>query len=977
MARASRLPWLAAFLFSACACPSPPASVDGGTDGDAGPVLQGELAIEWVDANGGPHLDRHASLDFGATLDGVTVANSIRVRNLGTGPLTLGPVEQLSGDTVFRLSFAAGLQVPAGGSADLSALFEPAPLAGVPLKAWRAQLRLSASGTAEGSGTALLELSGATTDGALAWAPALLDFGYVWPGSTVSRELVFSNRSLNPARLSGLATREGGNPSTVFMVVATDSTDLTRLIVPAAVRDRDARDGITPGSATVRLGFRPAVPGPRAGQLRATTDLAAQASLSVTLRGAGGGPDIDAHPSPVLDLGRVAYFASATPASFAVRRLTVQNVGVRPTPADPRANLKLGQPDGTGAFTRPYWEVRPLGGAALSEICVGAFDAVTGTCTNDLPAGSYDPTIGLEAGSQSTLSIPVRITPNGLGARSFELKLFSNDADEPVTIITVTADAVMLPPCDVEITPSALGFGLLAPPTSRDLAFTVRNRLTGPNDVCLLSNLELGPETGTPAGMPPVFSLIGAPFVADLQPGESRQIGVRAWPQGMVPSSPAPVVGKVSFTLANPVSPVVELPLTATIGQPCLAIFPSSFDFGTVAMGCSSAERTFQLSNTCGANVVIDASSMSPAGEFVVGNGLSPGTQVSTGAAPLTFSLRYRPLDAAADLGAFRLHVTEGGLPQDYVVPLKGTGDLFGLNTQTIVGNVSPKTDVLLVLDDSCSMAPRHAALAQGLMGFFQSATTNQVDFHFGVTNTELSGPTAALAGTLHATDAGVKILRSTTPQLQAAFAELVNVGTSGSVESCLEPATRALTSPNITDPAKNAGFLRDDATLSVLCLTDARDQAPGPPTGYLNQLLNVKGVQRPGAFTYSVIGPFLPMAPAGCVYDDPNDGVHDFVVAQTGGAKAEICSTDWSPALQSLARSFGLRTDFVLASRPDLTFPIVVELDGVAVPPVDPGQMVPIWHYALLSNSIIFEPRYVPEPGKTLTITYRVPCMP
>ncbi|MDP1829440.1 MAG: choice-of-anchor D domain-containing protein [Archangium sp.] len=963
------------FLFTACACPSPPAPFDGGADADAGPVLQGELAIEWVDANGGTHVDRHASRDFGATLDGVSVASTVRVKNLGTGPLTLASVERLSGDAVFRLSFAAGLQVPAGESADLSAFFEPT-LAGVPLKAWRAQLRVSASGTADGTATALLDLSGATTDGALTWAPATLDFGYSPPSLTSSRELVFSNRSLTPVRLSALAT----NPSTVFSVVATDSSDLTTLTVPAAVRDLSAPDGIVPGVATARLGFRPVVLGPRAGQLTATTGLPGQPTISVDLRGVGGGPDLDARPTPVLDFGRVAFFPGSTPASFGVRPLTVQNVGVRPTPPDPRANLKLGQPDGAGGFRRPYWEVSPLAGASLTEICVGAFDALTSTCTNDLPPGSYDPAVGLEAGgTSSTLSIPVRITPNGLGTRSFELRIFSNDADEPATLITVTANAVMLPPCDVEIAPVSLTFGLLAPPASRELGFTIRNRLSGPNDVCLLSNLQLS-ETGTPAGMPPVFSLVGAPFLSlDLQPGQSKQIGVRAWPQGQLPASPAQVAGKVSFNLARPGSPVAEVPLTAAIGRPCLTIFPAQFDFGTVATGCGSADRTFQLYNTCTANVVIDASSVSPlAGEFGVATGVAPGTQVSPGAAPITFSLRYRPLDVAADLGAFRLHVTEGGLQQDYVIPLKGTGDLLGINTQTIVGSTRPKADVLLVLDDSCSMAPRHAALVQQLAALFQGAATNQLDLQLGVTNTELSGPTAALAGTLHSTDAGVKILRSTTPNLQAALAELVNVGTSGSVESCLEPATRALTAPNITDPAKNAGFLRDDATLGVLCLTDARDQATAPPAVYLNQLLNIKGAQRAGQFTYSVIGPFLPMAPAGCVYDDPNDGVHDFMVTQTGGAKAEICSTDWAPALESLlGGALGPRTDYALTARPDLASPIGVEVDGMAVPQVDPGLMTPIWHYDLVSNSIIFEPRYAPEPGKTLTITYRVPCMP
>ena len=41
---------------------------------------------------------------------------------------------------------------------------------------------------------------------------------------------------------------------------------------------------------------------------------------------------------------------------------------------------------------------------------------------------------GLEAGgATSILDIPVRVTPNGLGMRAFEVKVYSNDPDEPVT----------------------------------------------------------------------------------------------------------------------------------------------------------------------------------------------------------------------------------------------------------------------------------------------------------------------------------------------------------------------------------------------------------------------------------------------------------------------------------------------------------------------------------------------------------------
>jgi hypothetical protein len=272
------------------------------------------------------------------------------------------------------------------------------------------------------------------------------------------------------------------------------------------------------------------------------------------------------------------------------------------------------------------------------------------------------------------------------------------------------------------------------------------------------------------------------------------------------------------------------------------------------------------------------------------------------------------------------------------------------------------------------------------MSAFLQYATSNQVDFQIGVTNTELTDPDhgklcMASGTTSQPCPHGNKVLRPTTPNLQQEFAALVNVGTHGFSESCMDPATKALTAPYITDPAINGGFLRNDAVLAVVCVTDARDQATQAPVFYLNQLLNIKGAQRANQFTYNVVGPFLPSAPPGCAYDDPNDGRHDFMVSQTNGVKEEICTPNWATSLERIGKNaFGYRTNFFLTSRPDLMAgPVQVAIDGMPIPAVDPNPltMSRIWTYDATNNSVNFEPLYVPEPGKTLTITYIAECIP
>lgn len=945
--------------------------------------------------------DLPTQIDFGAVARGDSFSQTFDFSN--ARPIEtrgyLGPIESQQGDGIFTLSPDSPKgEFLIGGMNTKTATFTFKPTEG---REYAATVRMR---RADGCPERPVRLIGTGVDQVLSWTPSTVNFGYAPPTTTVEGQVTIRNLSLRVVELTNVIASDQGQtaPSNIFKVTDTGGTALNAISVPAGTRQADAT--ITPGEIVVKLTFRPTVLGPRQGNLRAATPLASQTQITIPLRGIGGGPDIDARPSPTLAFGRIAFFAGATPPSFANRKLTIQNVGTRPTPADPAANLKLGQPDGNGGFGGMYWEVVPKNGSTIEEICLGVFDPIAG-CMGTLPtagAGRYDPALGLEAGTAtSILEIPVRVTPNGLGPREWDVRIFSNDPDEAVTTITVTANSVMLPPCDVEITPIALQFGIVSPPAIKDLAFSVRNRLTGPNDLCLMSNLELGPETGTPTGMPAIFSLPGgAQSEIELMPGETRQFLVRAWPQGQLPPTPAQVAGKVMFNVAHPSAPAREVALAATIANSCLTIAPSTLDFGTVKKDCNSETRNFQIYNTCSTAVTINSATMgSPAGEspggpncagpapcpeFHVVSGIPGNTVVTAGSTtPVTFQLRYRPINYGPDTGAFVISVTQGGQPLDYVIALQGRGDMDGLNTDTFRQDSKPKADLLLVIDDSCSMSDEQMAVGQNMAAFLQYATANQVDFQIGVTPTGVSNTSGQL-GALRASPGGHKILRPTTVNLSNEFAGLVNLGTSGDAsESCLMPATLGLTAPLITDPTKNAGFIRNGAVLAVVCITDAREQATQAPVFYLNQLMNIKGAQNATQFSYNVVGPFLPSPTSGCSYDgSADDGRHAFMVSQTNGVKEEICTPNWATALERIGKNaFGYRTNFFLTSRPDLSSPtgIQVAIDGMNIPPVDPDPnlMSRIWEYDATNNSINFEPLYVPEPGRTLTVTYQAACIP
>jgi hypothetical protein len=959
--------------------------------------------------------DFPARIDFGAVARGDTfsIVEVIKNRRETQSFPRIGEIA--AADMVFSLSSdtpRGEFSLAPGRDRNITFQFAPTEI-----RSYFATLKVL---PADGCPEVNVRLVGTGVDNVLSWTPSTLDFGYVQPSLTVTGEVTFSNQSFKPIELSAMVTREGMNPSNVYRITEANMGDLTRRTIPAATRNTMTNE-IVAGTAKVTLSFRPVLLGARQGTFSGSTDARNQGSFTIPLRGIGGGPDIDVQPANTLNFGRIAYFAGNT--ASATRRVTVRNVGTRPTPPDARANLKLGAM-GAG---QPWTVTAKNAESSLSEICVGRFDSASKTCIGDLPTtgpGAYNPSVGIEAaGAAASLDIPVRISPENTtvgmsGNKEWEIIFFSNDPDEPEVRLTVTARPVTLPPCRYTVTPASLNFGVVTPPSTKDLTFQVCNVApeTAMGEICLITNLEMG------VGSNAMFSLpAGTVQELELAPQKCMTVQTRAWPQGTLPNTPTVVNGSVTFSISDPTPgrSQPEVQLTATLAPSCLVISPSTLDFGTVQQGCNSSDRTFTVYNACPQQVRWVGASLIAAGdtampmttncsgstacqEFNVVNqpvtaslptcsvGGSSGPCLSQGGTPISFQLKYRPLNIGTDSGAYRIQVVQGGQQVDYVVTLTGRGDTMGFNTDTFRQDSKPKADILLVVDTSGSMSEEQQALAANFNSFIQYAVTSQVDFQIGLTTSffeDVSGAVAPEAGDLCRTDSvvsnsdqctggtGPKIITPSTPNLEATFAQLVNKGTNGSgAESCIEPAVKALTAPKINDPAQNGGFLRPDAVLAVVCVTDESEQANLPVSLYVNQLLNIKGVQRSNLFSYNVIGPFTAIGPS-CFADDQG-GKHAALVSQTNGIREEICTPNWATSLENIGKgAFGFRTTFFLTSVPAVGNQIEVAIDGQVLPQQD-ANGANVWVYDSAINAVVFLPLYVPEPGRTLTISYRVACL-
>jgi hypothetical protein len=214
---------------------------------------------------------------------------------------------------------------------------------------------------------------------------------------------------------------------------------------------------------------------------------------------------------------------------------------------------------------------------------------------------------------------------------------------------------------------------------------------------------------------------------------------------------------------------------------------------------------------------------------------------------------------------------------------------------------------------------------------------------------------------------------------------------------SVLEAALRALTPPvadSADDPRHpepddgNAGFLRPDAHLSVIAITNRADTSPEEPNYYYNALLALKGFRNTHLFNFHAI---TGDREGGCARDsrtaDPGDRLLDVVEKTAGGEFQSICDPDWSLFLRwggSVAAMWPRNCLYLTAEPKDLDGDgeiletdgeLAVRMNGVVTHERGPqGQQ--IWSYSASQAAVCFAPLAMPEPETTIEVEY-VPVCP
>lgn len=164
---------------------------------------------------------------------------------------------------------------------------------------------------------------------------------------------------------------------------------------------------------------------------------------------------------------------------------------------------------------------------------------------------------------------------------------------------------------------------------------------------------------------------------------------------------------------------------------------------------------------------------------------------------------------------------------------------------------LTPKVDILFIIDDSASMQDVQIALAQNIELFTQAMEQNKyLDYQIGVISTSYGSGYVSLSGKLQGSKPFVT--KNTTDGLLILEASVLNLGLRGNGSEKIFDPVQAAIDPTLN---LNPGFLRSDAFFVLIVITDAYDQSQDN-SGFkvYNNLVNLKANDMDRVLAYGVL---------------------------------------------------------------------------------------------------------------------------
>ena len=747
-----------------------------------------------------------------------------------------------------------------------------------------------------------LSLQGRGVERVIDVEPAQIDFGLVLLGAAAERAISVRNTSRSPVTLQSPALT--GSPQ---FEVSIDNATFPLTLAPGQ-------------SVTGVARFRPRELG--AAQAQASLPASDGGPGALALQGTGFGPVLQPTPKSVF-LGATALGTTRSGS------LQVTNVGL--------------DPQGTA----------PL---AVSNISVISSD----------PAWRLDTATPLTVGAPgASATIRFSFSPRAAGPSQMTLVIGSNDGLHPEVQVPVVALGRALPPCNLAASQNPIDFGSM-PIFQRTVQGVELTNKT--SDDCIVGEPSLSgdPAFRWPGGVTPAGRT--------LPPGGRMSVRIE-----FAPEQARTYSGAVTFYVSNPSAPSMSIPLTGVGDGGCFYLSPSTANFGATTLGCGIPPQTVYAINHC--DHWIKVTSVSTAAPFGVLTAAPFDVPPQSHAA---IQVTYQPTSRGDDVGTLVVGSSESLVPRQ-------AGLTGGAQPPATVldqwDQSSPKVDMLFVIDNSGSMAEEQLALANNLDRLWNRIALANADFHIAVTTTGMipytagwsqcpGGANGGEAGRFFPVDASrPRLLTPTTPDVKNVLFQNTAVGQCHWKEQFTEPVVAALTDPLISSTKApgtpwpsdgNAGFLRDDARLALLAVSDADDDidiANPPPVSYLvDQLRAVKH----GALDLVSFAGIVPLT--ACSTSEGLGTRYQQIAQALHGRVFDICKLSTMGDMLDAALGDLLQplSSFPLSAVPKDPTAIVVTVNGVVVTD---------WSYDAAANRIVFPPGSVPPPGSHITAKYEPAC--
>ena len=889
---------------------------------------------------------RGGDVAFGAVLVGEVAEAKATLQNEGSYEVEVASVQIETDDGApfgpHELPDLPLLLGP-GDSVSWSVRYAPEPVHGTGRHTGRFRIRanhVAADNT-------LIEIAGRAITPGLSVSPGKLSLGTVVPGDSAVDTVTLAN--VGDLDLTVHSLELQGEPG--LALLAPPATPFT----------------LSPGAGkalTVRVAPTTELPGPVLGVLEVKSSDVLP-TRTVTVAGRSARPALQTVPDELLDLGVVAAFHRHE------RMLRLVNSGGAPLTILEVAPSQEGHP---GFAITP--STLPVVLAPGGEARVGVSFTNPGEAEGVVWSGV---TITTDEAAPATVSLRARLAP--------------------------------FPECLPELSPATLEFGSVVAGAVVDRTLNVSNAGSLPCELRTLAFVDCLSSDGLCEPDPtraPSFRLgLEPPALGTvLLFGDSLSIPIRF--EATVPAGPRAALPLLTFakglnasaTLTTP-SPYGGVPpmLRAVVGEASIVATPTELTFGLTNPGCSAPAQTVSLTRTGDAplNLATIDTSDCPALALVpppLPAPLHPVTAVEvpvsfapTGGGLLDCQLRFE----AADGGAATVHVL-------------GVGATTAAREDAFVQAKELAVDILFVVDSSGSMGDEQAALVDGFQALVDAAAVWNVSYRIAVTTTDPGE--------------GGRIRRPIANNAWPwSFALSASVGTNGSGDErglqtawfALQPGMLVESDVPCTQDAgcveglecvsgkcggANAGFVRPDAILAIVWVTDEDDHSC--ETGVSDFVAFFQSLKPPGLMkAYAIVGdpPTSEVPTGGCggggnacaACDDqcssqgwgPKNGAeagrrYHEAVSQMNGKSFSICSfgdPETAPVLQEIGAD---------AFKPNDTFPLtelpVPETLEVLVAGVACSSG---WSWIEASNEVVFEPTGAcfPGPGQSVRIRYDAAC--